>query len=199
MNRSIKSLLVALGLAMLFSALSVGVVFAKGDGDGDDSSDTTEETRESRAEAFREDLAEALGVTVEELETAFKQVALDRVNAAEEAGTITEEQAESARTKIESGEWAGQLRAGHAFKRGRFSGGEISDEQKAEWKQAASDRIDAAVEAGKLTAEQAEELKSAIESGEKLDRDGRSGGRRGFGKGGGWSHEKGTDETATTE
>ena len=91
MNRSIKSLLVALGLAMLFSAVSVGVVFAEGGGDGDDSSDTTEETKRSRAEAFREDLAEALGVTVEELDAAFKQVALDRVDAAEEAGTAAVE------------------------------------------------------------------------------------------------------------
>ena len=199
MNRSIKSLLVALGLAMLFSALSVGVVFAEGGGDGDDSSDTTEETRESRGEAFREDLAEALGVTVEELETAFKQVALDRVNAAEEAGTITEEQAESARTKIESGEWGDKRRGGHRFGRGGSLDGETLDERKAQWKQAALDRIDAAVEAGTISEEKAEELKSAIESGEKPDRDGRSGGRRGFGKGGGWSHEKGTDETATTE
>lgn len=111
MNRTVRSLLVAFGVAMAFSALGVGVVLAEGDGDGSDgSSATTEETRETRIEERREALAEALGVTVEELVAAFRQVALDRVDEAVEAGKITEEKAEAWRAGIESGEWEAKRR-----------------------------------------------------------------------------------------
>jgi len=208
MSLRMRSLFVAGIIGMLFAALGVGVVLAEGRGDGEDKKRSGEgtgsgyevdEEREAFRAESRETLAEALGVTVEELEAAFKRVALDRVDAAVEAGTITEDQAETIRTKIESGEWRGKRRGGHGFGRGGSLDGDTLDEWKAVWKQAVLDRIDAAVEAGNISAERAEELKTAIESGEKPDRDGRPGGRRGFGKAGNWSYEKDTDETATTE
>lgn len=168
MNRTVRSLLVAFGVAMAFSALGVGVVLAEGDGDGSDgSSATTEETRETRIEERREALAEALGVTVEELVAAFRQVALDRVDEAVEAGKITEEKAEAWRAAIESGEWEAKRRGGRGFKRGGLAEGESLEGRKAEWKQAALDRVDAAVEAGRITDAEADELRAAIESGEK--------------------------------
>ena len=200
MNRTVRSLLVAFGVAIAFSALGVGVVLAEGDGDGSDgSSATTEETRETRIEERREALAEALGVTVEALVAAFRQVALDRVDEAVEAGKITEEKAEAWRAAIESGEWEGMRRGWRGFKHGSLAEGESLDDLKAEWKQAALDRVDAAVEAGRITDVEAEELRAAIESGEKPDRGrGFRGHKRGFGNHWGTSYGAET-ETAGTE
>lgn len=200
MNRTVRSLLVAFAVAMAFSALGVGVVLAEGDGDGSDgSSPTTKRTWETRMEERREALAEALGVTVEELVAAFQQVALDRVDEALEAGAITEEQAEEITAVIESGEWEDKRRGGRGFKRGGLAEGESLDDLKAEWKQAAVGRVDAAVEAGRITEAEAEELRAAIESGEKPDRGrGFRGHKRGFGKHSGTSYGAET-ETAGTE
>lgn len=181
MHRTLKSLLVALGTAMLFSALGVGVVLAEGDGDGDDSSEATEETRQSKREEARTAFAEALGVTVEELEAAFRQVALDRVDDALEAGTITEEQAEALKTAIDSGEWRGKRWGGRAFRHGGFAEGTSLDELATARKQAVLDRIDDALEAGTITEEKAEQWRTAIESGEKPEREkGDRDWRRGF-------------------
>ena len=205
MNRSIKSLLVAIGIAMLFSALSVGIVFAEGDGAGDGtSSETTKETRKSHAEEGRNAFAEALGVSVEELDAAFQQVVLDRVDAAVEDGKLTEEEASDIRGKIEAGE--GKRWGGHLFKFGGSGGEALAtalnvtvDDLAAARKQVALDRIDAAVEAGKLTEEKAEELRTAIESGEKLER-GRGLRDHHKGSGKGWNKGDGaTGDTAKTE
>lgn len=179
MNRTIKSLVVAGAIALLFSALSVGIVFAEGDGDGgSDPSDTTEETKQSRAEEARADFAEALGVTVEDLDAAFQEIALDRIDDALDAGTITEERAAELRTAIESGEGKGRFLARGRFLRGGSDNREALaealdvsvDDLVAAGKQVALDRVDEAVESGKITEEKAEELRTAIESGEKLDR-----------------------------
>ena len=207
MNRTIKSLLVAGVMAGLFSALSIGVVFAEGSGDGSDaSSGTTEEAKASRIEEYRAAFAEAVGVTGEELDAAVQAVALARVEAAVEAGKLTEEKAEELRTAIESGErqgaWAGKRRGALAFKRGGSAAGEaLADELgvtvedlTAARKQVVLDRIDDAVEAGKLTAKKGEELRAAIESGEKPDR-GR--GFRGHKRGSG--NHSGTSDGAETE
>ena len=193
MKRHIRPLFVALGIAVLFSALGLGVVLAEGGGDGD-------ADKQARAEERRAAFAEALGVTVEELDAAFRQVALDRLDAAVEAGKLTDEQADEARAKIESGDAAadGKRRLGHAFKRARhgdFDGadgrealaaalGVTVDDLAAAARQVALDRIDAAVEAGKITEEQAVEIRAAIESGEKPDfGKGKRGHDRGFRKG----------------
>ena len=176
MKRHIRPLFVALGIAVLFSALGLGVVLAEGGGDSGD--------KGARAEERRAAFAEALGVTVEELDAAFKQVALDRIDAAVEAGKLTDEQADEARAKIESGDAAadGKRRLGHAFKRARPDAdgadgrealaaalGVTVDDLAAAARQVALDRVDAAVEAGKITEEQAAEIRAAIESGEKPD------------------------------
>lgn len=206
MHRTLKSLLVAFGGALLFSVLGVGVVLAEGDGDGgDDSSATTEETRQSRIEESRAAFAEALGVTVDELTAAFKQVALDRVDETVEAGKVTEEKAAEWRAAIESGESEGKRRGWRWFKHGRDSGGQALadalgvtvDELAAARKQVVLDRIADAVEAGKLTEEKAEAWRTAIESGEKRERTGGAGHDKGPGKGhGGYGGDK---EKATTE
>ncbi len=181
MTRHIRPLLVALGIAMLFSALGVGVVLAQGGGgNGDAAGDKRARMEESRA-AF----AEALGVTVDDLAAARKQVALDRIDAAVESGKLTEDEAAELRARIESGDIGGdgkgKRRAARAFKRGKSdinaargealaaALGVTVDDLAAARKQVALDRIDAAVEAGKITEERAETLRAAIESGEKPD------------------------------
>ena len=214
MKRRIKSLVVALVIAGLFSALGVGVVLARGGGDGDrESHGVTEEEKQAKAEEARTEFAEALGVTLEELDAAFQQVALDRVDAAEADGTIDADQATELRTAIESGEFAGK-RFGRGF-RGAGSDGATAlaeelevtvDDLAAARKQVALNRVDGAVEAGKITEEQAEEIRAKIEAGEGREH-GR--GHHGFGKRGGKhfdaSHDKDkdgdsiTEETATTE
>jgi hypothetical protein len=55
-------------------------------------------------EAFLESLAEHLGVSTDELEDAARAAALDQVDAALEAGRITEEEAERLRERIREGE-----------------------------------------------------------------------------------------------
>ena len=153
MSLRMRSLVVAGVIGMVFAALGVGVVLAEGGGDDGerDRSATADETKQERREEFRAALAEELGVTAEALEAAFRQVALDRVDDALEAGTITEEQAEALRTAIDSGEWRGKRRGGGAFRHGGFAEGTSLEELKADWKQAALDRIDAAVDAGKIS------------------------------------------------
>ena len=60
-------------------------------------------------EAFQAAVAEKLGVTTAELETAYEEVALEQLDAAVEAGRITEEQADAIRERIESGDGLGPL------------------------------------------------------------------------------------------
>jgi hypothetical protein len=54
--------------------------------------------------SFFEAVARNLGISTERLEEATKAAALEQVGAALEAGTITEEQAEELRSRIESGD-----------------------------------------------------------------------------------------------
>ncbi len=185
MSLRMRSLVVAGVIGMVFAALGVGVVLAEGGGDDGerDRSATADETKQERMEEFRAALAEELGVTAEALEAAFRQVALDRVDDALEAGTITEEQAEALRTAIDSGEWRGKRRGGGAFRHGGFAEGTSLEELKADWKQAALDRFDAAVEAGKISEEQADAWRTAIESGERPEREDGFRGRHGGFKG----------------
>lgn len=166
MSRPIKSLVIALLIAGLFSALGVGVVLAEGGGDGDRKSHgMTQEEREAKADEARTEFAEALGVTLEELAAAFQQVALDRVDAAVEAGTIDDEKAGELRTAIEAGELAGK-RFGKRFRHGGSDGAaafaeelEVTvDDLAAARQQVALNRVDDAVEAGKITEEEAEEI-----------------------------------------
>ena len=58
-------------------------------------------------EAFQAAVAEKLGVTTAELETAYKEAALERLEAAVAAGRITEAEAAAIRERIESGDFMG--------------------------------------------------------------------------------------------
>jgi hypothetical protein len=63
-------------------------------------------------EAFQAAVAEKLGVTTAELEDAYKEAALERLDAAVAAGRLTEEQADEIRERIESGDFLGPLAFG---------------------------------------------------------------------------------------
>lgn len=58
-------------------------------------------------EAFQAAVAEKLGVTTAELEDAYKEAALERLEAAVAAGRITESEAAAIRERIESGDFLG--------------------------------------------------------------------------------------------
>ena len=175
------ALAIAAGAFALAGALGAGPATAEGDGDGDKGAA----------------LAEALGVTVAELEAAKRQVTLDRIDAAVESGQLSEERAATLREAIESGEERGHGRGHHGHDWDWHGDGDDGGtafaealgvtvaELEAAMRQVALDRIDAAVADGKLTEERAETLREAIESGEgrwhgRFERGHRG---RGFGKG----------------
>ena len=58
-------------------------------------------------EAFDAAVAKKLGVTPQKLEDAYKAAALERLDAAVNAGRLTQEQADALRQRIESGDFAG--------------------------------------------------------------------------------------------
>lgn len=179
-------------------------------------------------------LAGALGVTVDELEAAVREVALDRIDAAVDAGRLTEERAEMLREAIESGEPFGRGRFddghrgrgfgfgfhgrgfdgaiadmlpeglaerlrdlieavesgdfdardfGESFGIFRFgiAGGDGFDFE--ERQQAMLDRIDAALEAGMLSEERADALRTLIETDDGEGRGGFGWPGRGFHRG----------------
>ena len=62
---------------------------------------------EAEQEAFQAAVAEKLGVTTDELQDAYKEAALEQLDAAVAAGRLTEEQADAIRERIESGDFLG--------------------------------------------------------------------------------------------
>jgi len=66
-------------------------------------------------EAFQAAVADKLGVTTAELEDAYKQAALERLDAAVAAGHITEAEAAAIRARIESGDILGPRGFGFGF------------------------------------------------------------------------------------
>ena len=190
------ALAVAAGAFALTGAFGIGPAAAEG---GDDDGDRgAQHDRDKGDEGAA--LAEALGVTVEELEAAMRQVMLDRIDAAVDAGMLTEERAETLREAIEAGEEPGHgrgFRGHHGFGHGLGWHGDEGDEGaafadalgvtveelEAAIRQVALDRIEAAVDAGMLTEERAEMLREAIESGEPFERDRFDHGHRGRGFG----------------
>lgn len=190
------ALAIAAGAFALAGALGAGPATAGGDGDGDKGAA----------------LAEALGVTVAELEAAKRRVALDRIDAAVESGQLSEERAATLREAIESdeerGHWRGHYGHGWGWHGDEDDGGAAFaealgvtvEELEAAMRQVALDRIDAAVADGKLTEERAEALREAVESGEerghwRFERGHRG---RGFGKGA-FGHEAGFRGMTTEE
>ena len=197
----------------LTGTFGIGPAAAEGGDDGGDGGAHHDGDDRDRGDG-RAALAGALGVTVEELEAAVHEVALDRIDAAVDAGRLSEERAETLRGAIESGEPFGRGRFddGHrgrgfgfgfhgrgfdgaiadmlpeglaerlrdlieAVESGEFdardfgesfgifrfgiAGGDGFDFE--ERQQAMLDRIDAAVEAGMLSEERADALRTLIE------------------------------------
>ena len=97
---SMKGALVGVCAAAVMAISAAGVVGVASAQEPDDDVTPTEGR-------FRERVAEKLGVAVEKLDRAIQDAALDAVNEAEAAGTITAEQATKARERIENGD--GQL------------------------------------------------------------------------------------------
>jgi hypothetical protein len=160
---------------------------------------------EEERKAIIDDAAEQLGVEPSELSAALKQALKNRVDAAVEAGRLTEEQGAALKERIDSGEtpllyggFGGHRHWGHGPFGGPFahfpsfesaasylglteeelrseladgkSLGEIAKEQGKTVDglvqalvDAATERIDQAVEDGKLTAAQAADLKKGLE------------------------------------
>ena len=179
------ALAIAAGSFALAGALGAGPAAAEGD--GDDRGAHHDHGAHDKGAA----LAEALGVTVEELEAAKRQVALDRIDAAVADGELSEERADALREAVESGE--GRSHRGHGFGFGWHDDegdegaafaealGVTVEELEAAMREVALDKIDAAVESGRLGEERAEMLREAIESGEPFERERFDRGHRGRG------------------
>jgi hypothetical protein len=88
----------AIGAAVLAVGVGAGAAIAETSGVFD-----------PRAEhqAFESAVAKHLGVTTQQLENAYKAAALERLDAAVAAGRITKEQADTIRSRIESGGFLG--------------------------------------------------------------------------------------------
>jgi len=151
-------------------------------------------------EAFEAAVAEKLGVTTQELQDAYKEASLERLEAAVAAGRITEEEADAIREGIESGNFLAPKGFGFGFgphvhieggpaldgaadylglteaelhERLR-SGQSLAEIAKAEGKSvdgleqallaAAKERLDQAVEDGRITTAQRDEMLERLES-----------------------------------
>ena len=108
MNR----LWIASGLvtALVLSAFVVMTTGAQEDGtDTETPDDTTAEEADgdTLADRFKQSLADNLGISVDELESALTQTQLEMIDQAVADGKLTEEEAADLREKIESGELPG--------------------------------------------------------------------------------------------
>jgi hypothetical protein len=153
---------------------------------------------EEEQQAFQAAVAEKLGVTTQELQDAYKEASLERLDAAVAAGRITEEQADAIRERIESGDFLGpygfgfgphlHIEGGPAFDGAadylglteaelheRLRDGQtLAEIAKAEGKSvdgleqallaAAKERLDQAVEDGRITSAQRDEMLDQLES-----------------------------------
>ena len=172
MNVRSKPVLIVAGVVALTAALGIGIVAAQGSG-SDEAAGATEETKQARYEEYQERFTEALGVTVEDLEAAMTQVALDRIDEAATSATISAERAAAAREAIESGEAPGRhfgfgayfLAGGHAEGFAEALGVTVEEIEAAK-QEVALALLDEAVAAGTISAERAEAVREAIESGE---------------------------------
>ena len=151
-------------------------------------------------EAFQAAVAEKLGVTTAELQTAYEEAALEQLDAAVAAGRLTEEEADAIRERIEAGGFLGPhfgFGFGHHIEGGpalegaadylglteaelheRIRDGQtLAEIAEAEGKSVAGleqallaagkERLDQAVEDGRITAAQRDELLERLEA--KID------------------------------
>lgn len=179
------ALAIAAGSFALAGALGAGPAAAEGDGDDRGAHHDRGDHDKGAA------LAEALGVTAEELEAAKRQVALDRIDAAVDSGELSEERADALREAVESGEGRGHRGFGFGWHDDEGDEGEAFaealgvtvEELEAAMREVALDKIGTAVESGRLSEERAEMLREAIESGEPFERERFDRGHRGRGFG----------------
>jgi hypothetical protein len=149
-------------------------------------------------EAFEAAVAEKLGVTTQELQNAYKEASLERLEAAVAAGRITEEEADAIREGIESGNFLGpkgfgfgphihieggpaldgaadylglseaelheRLRNGESLAEIAKDEGKSVDGLEQALLAAAKERLDQAVEDGRITAVQRNEMVDRLES-----------------------------------
>ena len=112
--------------------------------------DSDASTAEDRAAVRREAFAAALGKTTAEIDQAMVDAVVSRVNAAETAGRISAEKAQEIRDLASQG--ADALRSAAKDRR----------------QNRMDDRLTRAVEAGRITQAQADEITSRVQAGEPL-------------------------------
>ena len=188
-----------------------------------------QEVREEAADAALQDLASrvaaTLGTDADATAEAVKQVAGEmssealesKLEAAIDDGRMTEEQAQEYRDKVASAAWHVK---GHGFKHGDDSeefanrvgaileveGDDVADAIQQAMTDIRSEtletRLQAAIDSGKITEEQATEIRERIESGNghgfgKRGHRGRHGGKGHWGRGKGRAHGSQDEPTAT--
>ena len=112
--------------------------------------DSDASTAEDRAAVRREAFAAALGKTTAEIDQAMVDAVVSRVNAAETAGRISAEKAQEIRDLASQG--ADALRSAAKDRR----------------QNRMDDRLTRAIEAGRITQAQADEITSRVQAGEPL-------------------------------
>jgi hypothetical protein len=194
--RRIDRKVIALVATTVVMVVGAGAAIAAGTGSGaGDNADLKAAAAGLEArDAFRKGVAERLGVTVAQLETAVTEAATERIDAAEQAGDITAAEADSLRAAVADGHLARRIAdpAVVAQKLGTTEE-KLRAAVTAEQKEQAKARVDQAVADGKITKEYGEELKAQIDAGERPGRGAGMGGpHHGHGYGGlGGGHRMG--------
>lgn len=143
-------------------------------------SDTQDADRQAKQEELLQQLADRLGIDVEALRSAVKDVAIARIDARLAAGEITQEQADAAKARIEAGDLGLHIGGGHGKHGhgGGFRGAALSGEEMAAFLGITHEELHAALVGGQTLAQVAEangksrdELKAFIMSELKADLD----------------------------
>ncbi len=135
-------------------------------------------------QGFLQHLAQRLNVSVDQLQNAFKGAAHDEVADALKAGRITQQQADQANQRIDSGQGAGPFGFGHGGPghgpRGGFAPGQALNAAASKVTAAITNvvkpQLDQAVQNGRMTADQEKAILDRINSGQ-FPGPGRFGGR----------------------
>lgn len=166
--RGIDRKLIAVAATTVVMVVGAGAAIAAGTGSSGDNTDLERAAAHLQAkDAFREGVAERLGVTVAQLEAAVTAAATERIAAAEKAGDITAAEADTLREAVADGHLARRIADPTlvADKLGTTEA-KLQEAVTAEHKDQAKARIDQAVADGKITKEYGEELKAQIDAGE---------------------------------
>jgi len=157
-KRSLKGLVAVLIVVLTIAGLAVIPVMAE-----------EEETTPPRGENFLARVADYLGISVEDLESAITAARLEMLDEAVAQGRITQKQAERIVERLD------ERGLPWGFGKRNFRGADLERGTLAE-------RLVAAVEAGEITQEQADRITERLGEGEGFPGRGRRGGLwRGFG------------------